>query len=54
MKRADRLGAARVLILGADEIQRGTAQLRDMATGEQRETSLEGIVERLRATPAAV
>ncbi len=35
MKRADRLGARFVLIVGEDEIDRGTTVLRDMATKEQ-------------------
>jgi histidyl-tRNA synthetase len=47
MKRADKLGAARVLILGPDEISQGRAILRDMKTKEQTELSLETIQESL-------
>ena len=47
MKRADRLGARRVLILGEAELQKGAAQLRDMATKEQEEIILDGLVESL-------
>jgi len=48
MKRADRLGAARVLILGENELRAGVAPLRDMATGTQEDMPLEGLVARLR------
>jgi histidyl-tRNA synthetase len=40
LRRADKLGAQRVLILGGDELARGVAQLRDMTTGSQKEVSL--------------
>ena len=40
MKYAGKLGAAYTLILGDDEIAKGTAQLRDMATGEQTEVEI--------------
>jgi histidyl-tRNA synthetase len=36
LKRADRLGARAVVILGGDELARGEVTLRDMRTGEQR------------------
>jgi histidyl-tRNA synthetase len=36
MKRADKLGASRVLILGEDELARGEVTVKDMTTGEQR------------------
>ena len=36
MKRADRLAAAVVLIVGGDELARGEVTIRDMQTGEQR------------------
>jgi histidyl-tRNA synthetase len=42
---ADRSGARRVYLLGPDEVARGAAQVRDLATGEQTE-------ERLLAPPA--
>ncbi|MBI9086389.1 MAG: histidine--tRNA ligase [Desulfobacterales bacterium] len=47
MKQAHRLGAPRVLIFGDDEMARGEAMLRDMATKEQQALPLEGIVETL-------
>jgi histidyl-tRNA synthetase len=40
MRRADKLGARFVLILGEDELTRGVAQLRDMADSSQREVEL--------------
>jgi histidyl-tRNA synthetase len=47
MKRADRQGAGHVLIVGDAELQNGAAQLRNMATKEQREIALDGLVETL-------
>ncbi len=47
MKRAHRLGAANVLIVGEAELQKGAAQLRDMATKAQGEIALDNIVETL-------
>jgi histidyl-tRNA synthetase len=41
MRRADKLGANFVLIVGDDELSRGTAILRDMRTQQQSETSLD-------------
>lgn len=41
MRRADRLAAAYVLIVGDDELGRGAAVLRDLATKEQREVPLD-------------
>ncbi len=41
MKQADKAGAARVLIVGEQEIERGVAILRDMKTKEQIELALE-------------
>ena len=43
MKQADRSGATRAVLLADD----GSAQLRDMESGEQREIALEGLVEEL-------
>jgi histidyl-tRNA synthetase len=40
LRRADKLGSQRVLILGGDELARGVAQLRDMAAGTQEEVPL--------------
>lgn len=47
MKRADRLGAAYVLIVGEDELDRGEAILRNMATKEQTALPLAGIIEKI-------
>ncbi|WP_216355494.1 histidine--tRNA ligase [Geothermobacter hydrogeniphilus] len=41
LRRADKLGAARVLIIGEDELARGNAQLRTMADGSQQEVRLD-------------
>ncbi len=43
MKRADRLDAVAALLLGDDELARGTVTLRDMDSGEQSEVPLAGI-----------
>ncbi|MFZ1985498.1 MAG: histidine--tRNA ligase [Desulfatitalea sp.] len=48
MKRADRLGAARVLIVGDAELASGKANLRDMASKEQTEVVLAGLVDALK------
>ena len=48
MKMADRASAKRVLILGEDELAKGVAILRELATGEQVEVPLENIGEILR------
>ena len=37
---ADRAGAARIYLVGSDELARGVALERDLASGEQREVSL--------------
>ncbi len=47
MKRADRLGARRVLIVGQDELVAGRVLLRDMAAGTQEEIPLPDLVPRL-------
>ena len=41
MKYANKIGAKYTLIIGEDEIDRGSAQLRNMATGEQTEVQLD-------------
>jgi histidyl-tRNA synthetase len=43
MKRANRLNAARVLIVGESELQNGAAVLRNMTTKEQQEVPLDGL-----------
>jgi histidyl-tRNA synthetase len=53
MRRADRLGAGAVLIVGDDELSRGVGILRDLGTKEQREVVLEADAVR-RALPSAV
>jgi histidyl-tRNA synthetase len=45
MRQADRLGARRVVILDDD----GSAQVRDMASGDQEQVDLAGLAERLRS-----
>jgi histidyl-tRNA synthetase len=47
LRRADKLGARQVLILGGDELARGVAQLRDMTTAIQEEVPLESLDSRL-------
>jgi len=47
MKRADRLAAPRVVILGETELQKGLATVKTMASGEQEDIPLENLVERL-------
>jgi histidyl-tRNA synthetase len=45
MKRANRLNAGHVLIVGESELQNGTAVLRNMATKEQQEVPLDGLAQ---------
>lgn len=47
MKRANRLNAKHVLIVGESELQKGAAVLRNMATKEQQEIALDGLVQRV-------
>jgi DNA-binding response OmpR family regulator len=49
MKKADRLGAARVALLGEDELAKGTWTLRDMARSTQEGVPEDELVARLRA-----
>jgi histidyl-tRNA synthetase len=57
MRQADRAGAAWVLLLGEDEVNRGVAILRQMASGVQAEVPLGRVVEdvpaRIRAAAGA-
>lgn len=46
-KLADKLGAARVAILGPDELAQGCAKLRDMATREEQLVALDELVSKL-------
>jgi histidyl-tRNA synthetase len=48
MKRADRLGATHVLILGENEIREGKALLRDMRTKDQTAIAIEHVVSRVK------
>jgi histidyl-tRNA synthetase len=48
MKRADRLGAANVLIVGDNELKEGTAILRNMETKEQVAVALDDLLENLK------
>ena len=47
MERANRIGARAAIIIGSAEAERGTAQLRDLATGEQAEVPLAELPGRL-------
>jgi histidyl-tRNA synthetase len=47
MKRADRLGAKKVFIVGEDELASGSGILRDMETKGQQEIRLEDVVKKL-------
>lgn len=49
MKHADRLGARFVIIIGEAELAAGTALVRDMAGGDQREIKLETVLGHLQA-----
>ncbi len=49
MKQADRLGAPFVLLLGEEEVRRGVAVLRHMATGKQEEVALDSLASALAA-----
>lgn len=45
LSRANEAGAALALIIGDDELERGEAQIKDLATGEQRAVSLDLVAE---------
>jgi len=49
MSKASASGAKYALILGDDELDRGEAQLKDLASGEQRSVALDRIVDAVRA-----
>jgi histidyl-tRNA synthetase len=49
LQRADKLNARAAFIIGGDELARGTAVLRDMASGDQAEVPLAEAVQRLAA-----
>jgi histidyl-tRNA synthetase len=48
MKRADRLEAGHVLIIGDEELEKGEAILRNMATKEQISVPIDGLVENIK------
>jgi histidyl-tRNA synthetase len=48
MERANRIGARAAVIIGEDDIARGVAQVKDLATGEQEAVALAELAERLR------
>jgi histidyl-tRNA synthetase len=50
MKRANRLNAARVLIVGDNELAAGEVVLRDMKTKAQRMVPIEGLVKTIEKT----
>jgi histidyl-tRNA synthetase len=52
MKAADRSGARFALVLGERDLEAGTAQLKELASGEQRPVALETLVEDVRAAVA--
>ena len=45
MKYADKCGARFAVVIGDDEMERGCAALKDMATGESRECAFSDIAE---------
>jgi histidyl-tRNA synthetase len=53
MRRADKLKALSVLIVGDDELANGRAVLRDMATKQQQEIGLDRIEAELMAGKAS-
>jgi histidyl-tRNA synthetase len=53
MKAADRSGARFALVLGERDLESGTAQLKELTSGDQRAVALDGIVAEVRETLAA-
>ena len=49
MRGANRMGARYALIMGEDELAKGSVTVRDMETSEQEEVAREGLLDRLRA-----
>ncbi len=47
MERANRIGARAAVIIGADELARGVAQIKHLDTGQQTEAPLDTVAERL-------
>ncbi len=48
MERANKIGARAAVIIGGDELGRGVAQVKDLASGAQSEVPLAELAERLR------
>jgi len=48
MERANRIGARAAVIIGDDDIARGVAQVKDLASGEQEAVPVAEIADRLR------
>ncbi len=48
LERANRIGARAAVIIGSDELLRGAAQVKDLATGAQSEVKLADLADRLR------
>jgi histidyl-tRNA synthetase len=48
MERANRIGARAAVIIGDDDIARGVAQVKNLASGEQEAVPLAEIADRLR------
>lgn len=49
MERANRIGAATAILLGPEEQQRGTAQVKDLVTGAQQEVAFDAVAPRVAA-----
>ncbi|WP_425406701.1 histidine--tRNA ligase [Hwanghaeella sp.] len=47
MKRADKVNATHAVILGEDELARGVVQVKDLTTGDQVESPMDGLAARL-------
>ncbi len=47
-RQAERVGARHAIVLGGEEVRSGKAKLKDMATREETEVALDGLVARLR------
>ena len=48
-KHADKVGAPYILIVGGDELARGTVKARNLSTREEQEIPLDGAAEAIRA-----
>jgi histidyl-tRNA synthetase len=48
MRSAERLGAVMVVVLGPDEVAQGTAQIKDLRSGEQRAVALSAVADEVK------